>query len=101
MQAPPLKSLQVVVKAFSVSLIIFVIVILCTYFKTKEGSYEFHLGYPFQFYERFKLNGNSFANFGWDVEACLLDFMIYWSASLLLSLLIPKLKFASKKGRLL
>jgi len=41
MQAPALKSLEVVVKASIVSLIIFVIVILCTYFKTKETENNF------------------------------------------------------------
>src|SRR5690242_6408951 len=101
MRTAPLKSLNVLIKASSASLIIFGIVILCTYFIKKNGLYEFHLGYPFQFYEQFKLNGNAFVNFGWDVEALLLDFMIYWSISLLLSLLIPRLRFASGKATLL
>ena len=101
MPTAPLKPLKILIKATSVSLLIFAIVIFCTYFIRKQGLYEFHLGYPFQFYEQFKLSGNSFGNFGWDIEAFLLDFMIYWSVSLLLSLLIPRFRPASRKARLL
>ena len=101
MKTAALKSLIFIIKVSALSLFLFAIVIVCSYIIRKNGLYEFHLGYPFQFYEQFKLTGNDFVNFGWDIEAFLLDFMIYWSASLLLSLLIPKLKFASGKARLL
>ena len=53
---------------------IFSICVIISWLSSREGNGQnFELGFPFTFYEQFKLRGNNYVNFSWDIYNFVLD----------------------------
>lgn len=65
--------IRTLIKSLLTSTIIFIITTLASYLLTRQSSNEFTLGFPFSFYEQFRLTGSDFNNFGWRVSNFIID----------------------------
>lgn len=62
-------------------------IILSWLFSREVNGQNFSLGFPFAFYEQFKLRGNDYVNFGWDINNFFFDIFItlFFTISILIN----------------
>ena len=55
---------------------------LTSYLVTKEGQHNFVVGFPYKFYEQFRVNGSDINNWGWFPMNFLIDVLFIWTLSI-------------------
>jgi len=64
-----------------VSLFIFGVLCLASYLVTKEGQHNFTVGFPYKFYEQFRVSGSHTNNWGWLPMNFTTDVLLIWTLS--------------------
>ena len=60
-------------------MIVFGLLCLASYLLTKEGQLNYTVGFPFKFYEQFKLSGSDTKNWGWLPVNFFYDTLLIWT----------------------
>jgi len=64
-----------------VSVIVFAIFSLATYLLTKDGQFNFKIGFPGKFYEQFRIGNNNTNNWSWIPFNLIIDILLIWTLS--------------------
>ena len=65
-----------------ISFVAFSIFCLASYIATKEGQHNFAVGFPYKFYEQFRVSGSDTNNWGWLPMNFIIDVLIIWTLSI-------------------
>lgn len=67
----------------------FSICVIISWLFSREGNGQnFELGFPFTFYEQFKLRGNNYVNFSWDIYNFVLDAFIIFICTFMITIVV-------------
>ena len=80
------------------SIIVFATLCLISYLLTRENKFKFKIGFPYKFYEQFRLSKSDENNWGWTPANLIVDIVIIWLLSLS-GYFIWLLKFYNPKKR--
>jgi len=64
-----------------ISIVAFGLLSLASYLLTKESEHNYRIGFPYKFYEQFRLSRSDSNNWGWHPTNLLFDIIIIWTLS--------------------
>jgi hypothetical protein len=64
-----------------ISIIVFAIFCFLSYWVTKDGQFNFKIGFPYKFYEQFRLSDGDTNNWGWTPFSLIIDIILTWTLS--------------------
>ena len=64
-----------------ISMVAFGMFCLTSYLVTKQGKHNFNVGFPYKFYEQFRVSGSDTNNWGWLPVNFFIDVLLIWTLS--------------------
>ncbi len=75
--------LKILLTSTVISVVVFSLVCLASYVVTKESVYNYSVGFPYKFFQQFRLSNSDSNNWGWTPYNFFIDALLIWTISLI------------------